>query len=341
MEKYLVGLSGGADSAYAASLLKKAGYEVFGVYLKMFGEADSAPAERAAKELGIPLTVADCSAVFEERVLCHFADSYKRGLTPNPCVECNRYVKIKLLCDIAREQGISHVVTGHYGRVARTAEGRYCVCRAENEKKDQSYVLWGLTQEQLSMLHLPLSANEKEELRRALERDGVSAAASKDSMDICFLPRGNYAAFVEERLGACPAGDFVDPEGRVLGKHKGILHYTVGQRKHLGIALGKPMFVSRIDPESNTVTLVPAGGEYGNTARVQGLNFQSLAPKTEGTLDGLTVKMRYAQNPMEVSVLFDERGATLTFPKPIRAVTPGQSAVFYDGDKVAFGGYIL
>ncbi|MBP3321770.1 MAG: tRNA 2-thiouridine(34) synthase MnmA [Clostridia bacterium] len=341
MESYLIGLSGGADSAYAASLLKKRGHAVEGVYLKMYKEADPTPALKAAEELGIPLHVVDCEEEFEKRVLCHFVDCYKMGRTPNPCVECNRYVKIKILCDIAREKGFSRVVTGHYASVAKTEDGRYCICRAENEKKDQSYVLWGLTQEQLSMLYLPLSAEEKEELRQALEREGVSASSAKDSMDICFLPEGNYAAFVEERGGACPPGAFIDSEGRVLGKHKGILHYTVGQRKHLGIALGQPMFVSAIDPEKNTVTLVPSGGEYGHTARIKDLQFQSLAPVSEGTVEGLTVKLRYGQKPMAVRVELAEGEATLHFEEPVRAVTPGQSAVFYDGERLAFGGYLV
>jgi tRNA-specific 2-thiouridylase len=168
LKRYLVGLSGGADSAYAAALLKKRGFAVEGVYLKMFKEADPAPAIKTAEELGIPLHVEDCGQEFEKRVLCHFVDSYKRGRTPNPCVECNRYVKIRMLCDVAKERGISHVVTGHYASILQTEEGRYCVCRAENEKKDQSYVLWGLSQEQLAMLYLPLSSEQKEELRAAL-----------------------------------------------------------------------------------------------------------------------------------------------------------------------------
>ena len=340
LERYLVGLSGGADSAYAAMVLKNAGYAVEGAYLKMFAGADPAPAERTAKQLGIPFHLLDGSAVFEEKVLAHFAESYKKGLTPNPCVECNRHVKVALLCAYARKEGFDRVVTGHYGSVCRTSDGRYCVCRAENEKKDQSYVLWGLSQEQLALLYLPLSATEKEVLRAQLAAAGVGASGAKDSMDICFLPDGNYAAFVEERLGACPPGDFLDENGRVVGRHEGILHYTVGQRKHLGIALGRPVFVSRIDPLRNTVTLVPSGSEYGKRARVAGLNFQSLAPRTSGTLEGLTVKMRYAQKPVPVQVTFDEEGASLFFDEAVRAVTPGQSAVFYDGDRVAFGGYI-
>ena len=341
MEKYLVGLSGGADSAYAAMLLKKAGNAVEGVYLKMFAAADEGPAKRTAQELGIPFHVLDCTDLFEEKVLKHFAESYKKGLTPNPCVECNRYVKIRELCRYAEYMGFDWVVTGHYGSIGRTEEGRYYVCRAENEKKDQSYVLWGLTQKELSMLFLPLSATEKEELRLVLEKEGVAAHGAKDSMDICFLPEGNYAQFVTERLGECPPGNFVDENGKVLGPHKGILHYTVGQRKHLGIALGQPMFVSRINPLSNTVTLVPSGTEYGKRARVTGLNFQSLAPRKAGDEGCFAVKMRYGQAPVPVTVSFDGEGAELLFDQPVRAVTPGQSAVFYDGEKLAFGGYVV
>lgn len=341
LNKYLVGLSGGADSAYAAMLLRQSGYAVEGAYLKMFEGADPAPAKRTAKELGIPFHLVDGCAAFEEKVLCHFAESYKRGLTPNPCVECNRYVKIALLCAYAGKLGFDRVVTGHYASIDKTEEGRYFVRRAKNEKKDQSYVLWGLSQEQLALLDLPLSETEKELLRKELEKEGVGAHSAKDSMDICFLPEGNYAEFVKARLGDCPPGDFIDADGRVLGKHKGILHYTVGQRKHLGIALGKPMFVSKIDPAANTVTLVPAGNEYGKKARVEGLNFQSLAPKYEGRLEGLTVKMRYGQQPVAVTVVFDGQGADLYFEDAVRAVTPGQSAVFYDENQLAFGGYIV
>jgi tRNA-specific 2-thiouridylase len=341
LKRYLVGLSGGADSAYAAMLLKKAGYAVEGAYLKMFETADATAAERTARELDIPFHLVDCTALFEEKVLSHFAKSYKMGLTPNPCVECNRHVKIRELCRYAREQGFDRVVTGHYGSIGKTEEGRYYVKRAGNEKKDQSYVLWGLCQEDLALLDLPLSDAEKEELRLALLREGVAAHSAKDSMDICFLPEGNYAEFVKLRLGDCPPGRFIDENGRELGTHKGILHYTVGQRKHLGIALGRPVFVSRIDPVANTVTLVPSGTEYGKRARVRGLSFQSLAPRQEGSLSSLTVKMRYGQAPVPVTVCFEKDGAELFFEEPVRAVTPGQSAVFYEGERLAFGGYIV
>ena len=340
-KNYLVGLSGGADSTYTALILKNEGHHVQGAYLKMFEDADPEPARKAAEQLGIPFHLVDCTEVFEKEVLCHFANSYLQGLTPNPCVQCNRYVKIAKLCELAKKLGADHVLTGHYGRIEKNEAGRYFVCRAENERKDQSYMLWGLSQEQLAMLYLPLSDLEKERVRAKLQEEGLSAAQAKDSMDICFLPEGNYASFIKERVGDCPEGDFVNAKGEVLGRHKGILHYTVGQRKHLGITLGKPMFVSKIDPKSNRITLVPSGEEYGRQARVEQLNFQCLAPQKEGVREDLMVKMRYGQKPVAVKVVFDENGADLFFEEAARAITPGQSAVFYLNGQLAFGGYIM
>ena len=200
---------------------------------------------------------------------------------------------------------------------------------------------WWLTQDQLAMLTLPLENRDKEKLKQQAEKEGFSAAGQKESMDICFLPQGGYVPFVEKREGVCPPGDFVDPEGRVLGRHKGIVHYTVGQRKHLGIALGQKMFVAVIDKETNRVTLVPGGGEFSSCATVGSLRFQALEPMDEGELSGIFVKLRYAQKPSPVRVRISGGRAELQAERPWRAVTPGQSAVFYDEDgRLLFGGYI-
>lgn len=339
--KILMGLSGGVDSCFASRLLSEAGHAVEGAFLRMTAEADAKPAERAAAELGIPLHILDCRELFEEHVLKPFTESYMQGRTPNPCVECNRYVKIRVLCDFAAQNGFDRVATGHYGRIGQGENGRYFVRRSENEKKDQSYMLWGLTQEQLAMLTLPLENRDKEKLKQQAEKEGFSAAGQKESMDICFLPQGGYVPFVEKREGVCPPGDFVDPEGRVLGRHKGIVHYTVGQRKHLGIALGQKMFVAVIDKETNRVTLVPGGGEFSSCATVGSLRFQALEPMDEGELSGIFVKLRYAQKPSPARVRISGGRAELQAERPWRAVTPGQSAVFYDEDgRLLFGGYI-
>ncbi len=338
---FLVGLSGGLDSASAAKMLLENNHRVEGVYLRMFEGADSTAAVKTSEELGIRLHILDCQALFKEKVIRNFIESYKKGITPNPCVECNRHVKIAVLCDYAKEHGFDKVVTGHYGKIIETGEGRFCVLRSENEKKDQSYMLWALTQEQLSMLHLPLYAIDKNDLRVKARQAGMISANAKESMDICFLTEGDYASFIEKQEGSFPEGEFVDADGRFLGTHKGIVHYTVGQRKHLGIALGSPVYVSKIEPETNRITLVPAGAEYQTRARVGQLNFQMLPPQEEGDFSGLTVKMRYAQKPVPVSVHFEENEALLTFEEPVRAITPGQSAVFYLENRLAFGGYIL
>ncbi len=338
--RYLVGMSGGLDSSSAARALIEQGHLVEGAYLKMFDGANADAAENTCEELGIPLRILDCRQLFEKTVIENFVDCYRKGLTPNPCVECNRYVKISVLCSYANAHDFDRVATGHYASVKKTERGRFCILRSENEKKDQSYMLWGLSQEQLSLLEFPLFSAEKEELRAKASAAGMKCASAKESMDICFLPDGNYGEFVEERGGVCPPGDFVDKSGKILGQHRGIVHYTVGQRKHLGIATGVPMYVSDIDPIKNRIILTPSSAEYKKRIRVERINFQAVPPMREGEMGGLTVKLRYAQKPLNVRCYFDSKGVTAVLEKSARGVTPGQSAVFYLGNQVAFGGYI-
>lgn len=339
--RYLVGISGGLDSTCAAASLLADGHTVEGAVLRFFDTTDVESARIAAKELGIALHEIDCRAEFSSIVMDYFAASYAAGRTPNPCVVCNRFLKIEKLCELAQKIGCDKVVTGHYADIVKTANGRFAVRRSHNDKKDQSYMLWSLNQSQLSLLSFPLSDSDKEELRQKAEKMALSSAKAKESMDICFLPEGNYAAFVESRVGKCPAGNFVDKDGRVLGRHKGIIHYTVGQRKGLGIALGKPAFVSAIDPEKNTVTLVFAGDEYQSEMTVKDLNFQAVSPIEDGNFDNLFVKIRYAAPPVPCFVKVEDGVAKVVFESPARAVTPGQSAVFYTEEgTVAFGGFI-
>jgi len=338
---YLVGISGGLDSTLAAANLLDAGHTVTGAVLQFSDNTDLAAAERAAEELGIPLHKIDCRAEFKKIVKHYFAQSYAKGHTPNPCVVCNRYLKIKLLCDLAEEFGCDKIITGHYADIVYTENGRYAVSQSENRKKDQSYMLWGLTQKQLSLLEFPLAHADKQNLRQKAAERNFSSATAKESMDICFLPGGNYADFVESIVGKSTPGNFVDRNGKVLGRHKGIIHYTVGQRKGLGIALGQPAFVSKIDPVKNTVTLVFAGEEYANRMTVEELVFQSLPETDCFESDTLFVKIRYAAEPVPCKVKITGSVATVLFASPARAVTPGQSAVFYDKDGViAFGGFI-
>ena len=343
----LVGMSGGLDSTYTAYRYREMGYRVYGAVLRMSAETDISAAQTAAEQVGIPLEIIDAGDAFDRYVKDYFAASYAKGQTPNPCVECNRHVKIELLCRRAEELGISRVSTGHYARVLRDeASGRYFVRCGDDRRKDQSYVLWQLTQKQLSMLDLPMADLDKSEVRAHAQALGFTAAASKESQDICFLPDGNYIPFVEERLGRTFApGDFVDETGTVVGQHAGIIRYTVGQRKGLGIALGRPVFVTKIDASANTVHLAPSGMEYAASVTAEDLNFQKLDPEALTVGLPVSVKIRYAAPPANAVVSAMEDGrVTVVFDSPQRAITPGQSAVFYDpngsGD-ILFGGRII
>lgn len=343
-EKVLVGMSGGLDSTTAAHLLREQGYEVEGAAIIMHEHTDISGARRSAEELGLNLHIVDAREKFKEAVMRPFADEYMRGRTPNPCVFCNPAVKFAALTDYALENGFDRIATGHYAFVDSTG-GRYFIRRAASAKKDQSYALWGLTQAQLSMLMLPLGERDKAQLREYAAELGLSAAQSEESQEICFIPDGDYVAWLRENYGYEPReGDFIDTEGNVLGRHKGVANYTIGQRKGLGISLGKPMYVSAIDPERNTVTLAPPGGEYMTRAWLYGLNFQLLSPYNLPERLHAEVRIRYAAQPIPAEIAFTETdgvlSAEIAFDAPARAVTPGQSAVVYDGDRLLLGGFI-
>ena len=339
-------MSGGVDSSYTAEILKIGGFGVEGAVLVMHNETDTEGAKRAAEKTGIPLHVIDCQAEFESEVADYFACEYACGRTPNPCTVCNRTVKFQKLCEYAEANGFDKIATGHYADVGYE-NGRYFIKKGADEKKDQSYMLWNLTQKQLSMLLLPLSSLTKAEIKAKASKLGVESAGKPESQDICFLPNGNYAEFVMSRLGdryadVVKEGDFIDSDGKVLGRHKGIINYTVGQRRGLGIALGQRMFVSAIDPVKNTVTLMPDGGSYSHKARVSSLNFQKMSePTDENAVVNATVKVRYAAKPVPAKVTFSGDTAEIEFAEPIRAITPGQSAVAYDGDDILFGGIFI
>ncbi len=336
--RVLIGLSGGLDSTYAAYLLKKQGHDVVGAAVIMHEYTDVSSAEKAAEQVGIPFVTIDYREEFKSNVVSRFINDYKNGRTPNPCIVCNPSVKFEALASYAYENSFDKIATGHYA-VIGSDNGRYYIKADTVGGKDQSYVLSRLSQEQLSLLYLPLSGMKKDEIREAAAVLGLSAAEAKDSQDICFIPDGDYVSYIEKITGeSFSEGDFIDRGGNKLGRHKGIIRYTVGQRKGLG-AFGKPMFVSSVDPKGNTVTLVPSGEEFSAKTEVGELSFMKLSPMTSGSIK-TTCRVRYTAKPSPCTVTFEGDKAYIEFESMTRAVTPGQSAVFYDGNDLLFSGII-
>lgn len=341
--RILLGMSGGVDSSYAAHLLSQEGYDVEGAVLVMSEHTDTGAALRSCEELGIKLNVIDAMAEFEKHVVENFVSEYTKARTPNPCVMCNRFVKVKMLCDYARAHGFDKVATGHYCNIYINEENsRFCIRMGADIRKDQSYMLWQLTQDELAMLVTPLSYKIKSEIYEGARELGLTSAQSKESQEICFIPDNDYASFIEKRTGTFPEGDFIDIDGNIVGRHKGIIHYTIGQRKGLGLSMKVPVFVTEIDPAANTVRVAPAGNEMRKSFVADTLNFQLIEEPKEGeTREGeLLVKIRYAAKPAKAHVVYTREKATVFFENEQRAVTPGQSSVFYVEDKVAFGGFI-
>ena len=336
-------MSGGIDSTYAAFKLIEEGHEVEGAVIAMHEYTEVDEAKDAADSLGIPLHIIDARDAFNRCVIPNFMSEYTRGRTPNPCIICNSEVKFRILADYAAEHGFDRIATGHYAKIVEksTAAGtRYAICRAEDTAKDQTYMLWRLPQDILSRLLLPLGNSRKEELREEASAMGMSAAERPDSQEICFIPDGDYAAYIEERMGPSLPGDFVDDEGRVLGRHKGIIHYTVGQRKGLGIALGERVFVTVIDPEANRITL-SKDAKNGNKILISGTVFSGIPEPTVGESRELLVKIRYQSRPVPCTLTYLGEGrAVIQTAEPVRSVTAGQSAVLYEGDVLALGGFI-
>ncbi|MCQ2435610.1 MAG: tRNA 2-thiouridine(34) synthase MnmA [Clostridia bacterium] len=339
MKKIVVGMSGGVDSNIAVKRLLDEGYDVIGVTLVMSDETDTSAAAHYAERLGIEHKIVDCREDFDKFVITDFVNEYVNGRTPNPCVECNRYVKFRRLCDVAAELGADYVSTGHYVDV-RNENGRLYIVKAQDRSKDQSYVLWQLTQDELKYLMFPLASDNKKNVMALARENELVPERYDESQEICFIPSNDHAEYIERRNGKkWPAGYFKDENGKILGFHNGIIRYTVGQRKGIGISFGVPMFVKKINATTNTVVLSDRD-VFTSTLVCDHLNFQKL-PEGEYDALRLSVKVRYSAPCSCVTVSVRNGVATALFDSPIRAVTPGQSAVFYDGDGVAFGGKII
>lgn len=355
-QKALIAMSGGVDSSVAAYLIKQAGYQVAGANMRLFTNADIGAdeegtccsaadvedARQVAARLGMPFYVFNMADKFRAAVIDRFIAAYQKGETPNPCIDCNRYLKFEGLFDRARTLGYDYIVTGHYAQIDyNEATGRWQLRRAADPAKDQSYVLYSLTQEQLAHTLFPLGGLGKQEVRKIAQEQGFITADKAESQDICFVPDGDYAAFIEEHSGqAATPGDFLDVNGKVVGRHKGVIRYTVGQRRGLGLAMPRPVYVKEINPTANTVTVAYDEELFCDRLTAREINLIDRVYIANPLR--LQVKIRYNQKAQWATVTqTGDDELNIVFDEPQRAIAKGQAAVLYDGDIVVGGGRIV
>lgn len=355
-KKVVIGMSGGVDSSVAAYLLKEAGYDVVGVTMQIWQDEDTCSQEenggccglsavddarRVANQLDIPYYVMNFKQDFKENVMDYFLDEYLKGRTPNPCIACNRYVKWESLLKRSLDIGADYIATGHYARVIQLDNGRYTLRKSATTAKDQTYALYNLTQKQLSHTLMPVGDYTKDEIRKLAENINLQVANKPDSQEICFIPDNNYGRFISENTELeIKPGNFITTTGEIIGKHKGIPYYTVGQRKGLNLSMGHPVFVVELRPETNEIVIGNNEEVFYDRLYANQINFMSI-PDIEGDIR-VMAKIRY-----------NHQGATATikkiakdiieckFDEPQRAITPGQAVVFYEQDYVVGGGTII
>ena len=354
-KKVVVGMSGGVDSSVAALLLKEQGYEVIGVTMQIWqsetkceverkggccGISAVEDARRVAEVLEIPYYVMNFRAEFQRDVIDYFVRAYQAGRTPNPCIACNRHVKWEALLRRSLQLGADYIATGHYARVVRQKNGRFALCLSKTAAKDQTYALYNLTQQQLSHTLMPIGDYEKPVVRALAAAAGLPVAAKPDSQEICFVPDGDYARFIDESTGKPSApGNFVDTTGQVLGQHRGITHYTVGQRKGLGLAFGEPRYVTALRPEANEVVLGTGDEVFAERLLADHVNWMAIAPPAIGEQFHCRAKIRYNHSGADCDVMVRPDGEIqVGFSVPQRAVTPGQAVVLYTETGTVLGG---
>ena len=351
MERAIIGMSGGVDSSVAAYLMKKAGYECIGATMRLYDSSteestccsldDVEDAREVASRLGIRHYVFNFKDDFDRQVIQKFVTSYEQGLTPNPCIDCNRHLKFDRLLRRAQELGCNWVVSGHYAQIRQDpVSGRYLLYKAADRAKDQTYFLACLNQEQMAHIQFPLGGLTKTQVRQIAQENGFANARKRDSQDICFVPDGDYGAFLQRYTGKTyPEGDFLDLQGQVVGHHRGAACYTLGQRKGLGLAMGAPVYVCAKDMQRNTVTVGPGEALFSPALLAGDWNWYPFPTLTAPMR--VTVKTRHSQFEQAATVYPEENGfARVEFDQPQRAVTPGQAVVLYDGDMVVGGGTI-